>query len=71
MKHLRDDLFKKKKCKERNVKLIWMDWDGINKCLMRSSREKRIQSIKKLLGDFVKSNKDFLLWKNMIAMVFE
>ena len=66
-----NDLLKKKRCKERNIKLVWMDWQGVNKCLMRSNREKRIQTIKKLLGDFVKSKKDFLLWKNMIDMVFE
>lgn len=66
-----NDLFKKRICRENSIKLIWMDWEGVNKCLMKVPREKRIETIKNLLDGFAKSGHNFLMWKNMIDMTFE
>ena len=66
-----NDLFKKRVCNENGVKLIWMDWEGVNNCLMRAPREKRLESIRTLINDFTRSNYSFLKWKNSIDLLFE
>jgi hypothetical protein len=70
-KRKENDLFKKRICKKRGVKLIWMDWNGVNKCLMREPREIRIETIKSLIEDFMGSDYKFLDWKNISEMTFE
>lgn len=60
-----NDLFKKKICSEKGVKLIWMDWSGINRSLMRQTLEIRRKVIDELLTDFLMSNYSFLFWRGI------
>lgn len=71
IKRKENDLFKKRICIEKGVKLIWMDWEGVNKCLMRAPREKRLETIRTLIDKFMRSNYSFLKWKNSVDMIFE
>jgi len=66
-----NDIFKKITCKEKGVKLIWMDWEGVNKCLMRTPREERIEVMKNLVEGFTKSSHNFLMWRNTVEVTFE
>jgi hypothetical protein len=70
--HLKEnDLFKKRLCKEKGVKLIWMDWNGVNRSLMRQPRDKRMDIIRNLITGFLNSNHSFLFWRNTVDMTCE
>ena len=72
MKKLKlNDLLKKSICKQKGIKLIWMDWHGIDNSLMRKPRDHRIKIIKNLLGCFLKGKHSFLLWKNTEESILE
>lgn len=66
-----NDLFKKRICKEKGVKLIWMDWEGVNNSLMKKPREQRMKIIRNLIGGFTNSSHNFLMWKRVGDMAFE
>jgi hypothetical protein len=66
-----NDIDKKRMCKEKGIKLIWMDWDGVNKSLMRLPREKRMYTVKNLLDSLAKSSNNFIMWKNTAEITLE
>jgi len=62
---MKNDLLKKEACKVNGIRLIWMDWNGINKDLMRRPLVKRIKILKDLILNFIDSSYMFLKWKNV------
>ena len=60
-----NDAYKKIWCREHGIKLIWMDWKGINRSLVPLPLPQRQLFIQHLVSDFVGSNYDFLWWQDM------
>jgi len=68
---IKNDLLKKETCERNGVRLIWMDWNGVNKGLIKLPYNERIRILKSLINDFSRSNHKFLSWKNIEEQVFE
>jgi hypothetical protein len=66
-----NDQFKKRWCSNNHTKLVWMNWDGINKDLLKLSCKKRTQYLGEILSNFIKSDAMFLWWKNINEKHFE
>jgi len=61
-----NDLLKKNLCKKHNIKLIWMNWDGINILLKNDQPiEFLCKYLGTLLNNFLSSGHCFLWWKNI------
>jgi hypothetical protein len=61
----KNDLHKKETCKEKGIKLMWMNVEGINKDLLRIPHKKRVETIRNVFGNFLESEHTFLFWKNI------
>jgi len=59
-----NDQTKKDWCAKNGVKLIWMNWEGINQDLLRLSLNDRIEKIKTLVNIFLASEHHFMWWIN-------
>jgi len=60
----KNDLHTKETCREKDIKLIWMNVEGINKDLLRIPHEKRVEIVGNLVNNFLDSNHSFLYWKS-------
>ncbi|MFH0812327.1 MAG: hypothetical protein V2A69_05750 [Pseudomonadota bacterium] len=60
-----NDQYKKNWCRSNDIKFVWMNWEGINRDLLKLSYEKRTQQLGTLLSNFIKSERLFLWWKNI------
>ena len=52
-------------CQEKEIKLIWINWRGFNSDLSIMKSKERIDYLRKLLNDFLKSETPFLHWRNL------
>jgi len=60
-----NDQFKKKWCRENNIKLIWMDWEGINILMKNKHPTVFLKNyLQNLINCFINSEKLFLWWQN-------
>lgn len=59
-----NDQTKKDWCEKNGIKLIWMNWEGINQDLMRLPFDDRVKNLKALLNNFLTSNHHFMWWMN-------
>jgi len=62
---VKTDKLKKKKCKNRSIKLLWMDVNRIYTELIRLSEKQQQRELKVLINDFKNSNNYFLHWRNI------
>lgn len=57
-----NDKFKVEWCKNNNIKLIWMNWDAINKDLMKLHFNERTRYMKSFLDSVLSGNEHFVWW---------
>jgi hypothetical protein len=67
----KNDLYKKETCRRKNIRLIWMNVEGINKDLLRITSEKRTRTVGDLINAFIDSEHSFLYWKNIEGSYLE
>lgn len=58
-----NDQFKVEWCKSNGIKLIWMNWDAINKELLKSSFVERTRYLNDFLAQVKKQDEYFVWWK--------
>lgn len=61
---MENDQYKKKLCQDLGIKLIWLNWEGINSDLLKFEYEKRLDEIKKIINLFENKKLSFIWWKN-------
>ena len=59
-----NDQTKKEWCARNGVRLIWMNWEGINQDILRLGFNDRVDKIKKLVDAFLLSEHHFMWWVN-------
>ena len=62
---VKNDAYKKEVCKQKNIKLMWISIEAINKDLLRLPSEKKIKVISDLITNFINSKHSFLNLKNI------
>jgi hypothetical protein len=60
-----NDLTKKKWCEKNGIKLVWMNWEGITRDLLKLSIEERVEQLELLLNHFLSSKHLFMWWKDV------
>lgn len=60
-----NDQHKKNWCRDNGIRLVWMNWEGINKDLLKLSFEQRNRVLISLLTQFMASEHRFLWWEDM------
>jgi len=71
LRRLENDLFKKKTCRSRGTRLIWMYWEGVNESLMKLPYKMRLGILRDQINGFINSEYAFLVWKNVKELHFE
>lgn len=68
---MKNDIVKKEWCKKKEIKLIWMNWEGLNKSLFKLSFIERTKRINEILEAFLKSKYNFLKWDDDSNLFYE
>jgi len=67
-----NDNYKKIWCRRNNIKLIWMNWEGINRLLKNKNPTGFLKIyLHDLLNVFLNDEKSFLWWKNQEDLHWE
>src|SRR5690606_10369306 len=66
-----NDQHKKQLCREKGIKLLWMDWEGINRDLLKISYEQRHELIDKILHGIMTDDSSFIWWRDSTIIIQE
>ena len=66
-----NDQLKKQWCRDKGIRLIWMNWDGFNKNLLRLSFEQRTKEIRRIINRFIDSGSASMWWKGSSDFHYE
>lgn len=61
---MENDQHKKQLCKKLGIKLIWLNWEGINSDLLKVDSNTQINIINSLIDLFKDNKYNFIWWKN-------
>jgi hypothetical protein len=71
MRLIENDLLKKQLCREKAVRLLWMDYEGIFKDFRGKTLAEKTNIISQIFEAFTLSQKSFMFWRGERKYLFE